>query len=37
MSVDPAKLDEMLKLSGGLRKVPVLVVDGEATIGFGGT
>jgi len=33
---DPAKLDDMLKLSGGYRKVPV-IVDGEAvTIGYQG-
>jgi len=33
---DPAKLDDMLKLSGGYRKVPV-IVDGETvTVGFEG-
>jgi hypothetical protein len=30
-------LAEMLRLSGGVRKVPVLVEDGAVTIGFGGT
>jgi glutaredoxin 3 len=34
---DPAQLDEMLKLSGGQRRVPVLVQEGKVTIGFGGT
>jgi hypothetical protein len=29
-------LEEMLKLSGGVRKVPVLVEDGKATVGFNG-
>jgi hypothetical protein len=30
-------LDEMLVHSQGARKVPVIVEDGRATIGFGGT
>jgi glutaredoxin 3 len=30
------KLDEMLKLSNGQRKVPVIVQDGKVTVGFGG-
>jgi glutaredoxin len=30
-------LDEMLVHSKGARKVPVIVEDGRATIGFGGT
>jgi glutaredoxin len=30
-------LEEMLKHSGGQRKVPVIVKDGVATVGFGGT
>lgn len=34
---DPSKLGEMLEHSGGQRKVPVIVKDGEATVGFGGT
>ena len=33
---DAEKLQEMLKLSGGSRKVPVLVENGKATIGYGG-
>jgi len=27
----------MLKLSGGIRKVPVIVEDGKATLGYGGS
>jgi len=34
---DPSRLDEMLKWSGGRRDVPVIVEDGRATIGFGGS
>lgn len=34
---DPAELEKMLKLSGGERKVPVIVKDGVATVGFDGT
>jgi hypothetical protein len=35
---DPARLDEMLRLSGGQRRVPVLVdAAGKVTVGFGGT
>jgi len=30
-------LDEMLKLTGGDRRVPVLVESGRVTIGYGGT
>jgi glutaredoxin 3 len=30
-------LKEMLQHSGGQRRVPVIVEDGTATIGFGGT
>jgi arsenate reductase-like glutaredoxin family protein len=30
-------LQEMLNFTGGLRKLPVLVKDGEVTIGYGGT
>jgi glutaredoxin len=34
---DPARLDEMLRLTRGSRRVPV-IVDGDAvTIGHGGT
>jgi glutaredoxin 3 len=34
---DKAKLQEMLKYSGGARKVPVIVDGGKAKIGYGGT
>jgi len=34
---DKAKLDEMLKHSGGTRKVPVIVESGKIKIGYGGT
>ena len=30
-------LDEMLGLTKGTRKVPVILEDGRVTIGFGGT
>jgi hypothetical protein len=30
-------LKEMLGFSGGARKVPVIVEDGKATIGYGGS
>jgi len=33
----PPKLEEMLKLSGGKRQVPVIVEEGKVSIGFGGT
>jgi glutaredoxin 3 len=34
---DSTKLEEMLKLSGGVRKVPVILEGGKVTIGYGGT
>jgi glutaredoxin 3 len=34
---DKAKLQEMLKVSGGVRKVPVIVEGTKVTIGYGGT
>jgi glutaredoxin len=34
--MDSEKLQEMLKLTGGVRKVPVLVEGGKAKIGYGG-
>jgi glutaredoxin len=34
---NPERLEEMLKYSGGVRKVPVIVEEGKATIGYGGT
>jgi hypothetical protein len=30
-------MDEMLQLTGGTRKVPVLVEGDQVTVGFGGT
>jgi len=30
-------MEEMLKHSGGVRKVPVILEEGKVTIGFGGT
>lgn len=34
---DAAKLDEMLKHSGGARRVPVIVGDGAPKIGYNGS
>ena len=34
---DAAALGRMLELTGGQRRVPVIVEDGTVTIGFGGT
>ena len=34
---DAARLKEMIRLSGGRRAVPVILDDGEVTIGYGGT
>ncbi len=34
---DSEKLKEMLKLSDGVRKVPVIVEEGKVKIGYGGT
>jgi glutaredoxin len=34
---DANKLDEMLRLSGGARRVPVIVENGKATVGFNGS
>jgi len=34
---DVNKMEEMLSLSGGELRVPVIVENGEVTIGFGGT
>jgi len=34
---DSAKLQEMLKLSGNVRQVPVILEDGKVTIGYGGS
>jgi len=34
---DSKKLEEMLKYSGGIRKVPVIVEAGKAIVGYGGS
>jgi glutaredoxin len=34
---DPKKLDEMLLLTRGIRKVPVIVEGEQITIGYGGS
>ncbi len=34
---DKAKLEEMLKRTGGRREVPVIVDGGKTTIGYGGS
>ena len=34
---DAAALQRMLELTGGQRRVPVIVEEGKVTIGFGGT
>lgn len=36
MQKDQGRLDEMLGLSGGQRRVPVIQEDGKITVGFGG-
>ncbi len=36
VKLDAAKLDEMLAYTKGVRKVPVIVEDGKATIGYEG-
>lgn len=33
---DKAGMDDMLKLSAGQRRVPVIVADGEVAVGFDG-
>ncbi len=33
---DPKHLEEMLQITDGVRKVPVLVEGGQSTVGFGG-
>jgi glutaredoxin 3 len=37
VQTNPQFLDEMLRYSGGARKVPVIVEGGKVTIGHGGT
>jgi glutaredoxin len=36
VKADGAKLDEMLKYSKGVRKVPVIVEDGKISVGYEG-
>ncbi|MHC1700881.1 MAG: UXX-star selenoprotein family 1 [Humidesulfovibrio sp.] len=31
---DPFLLEEMLRLTGGVRRIPIIVKDGEVEIGF---
>ena len=37
VKVNPDRMGEMLKYSGGGRKVPVILEDGKVTIGYGGS
>ncbi len=37
VEADSTKLEEMLKHSGGVRKVPVIVGEGKTTIGYEGS
>jgi glutaredoxin 3 len=34
---DPAGLKRMLEITGGRRKIPVIVDSGKVTVGFGGS
>ena len=34
---DSTKLEEMLKLSGGVKSVPVIIEGEKVTVGYGGT
>lgn len=34
---DPAAMKRFLDLSGGERRVPLIVEDGRVTVGFGGS
>jgi hypothetical protein len=34
---DPKAMEEMLRLTQGNRRVPVLVTGGQVSIGFGGS
>lgn len=33
---DPPRMEEMLKISGGARSVPVIVEGDNVTVGYGG-
>jgi glutaredoxin len=37
VELDSKKLEEMLKVSGGLREVPVIIEGGKTKIGYGGS
>ena len=37
MLKDPASMKEMLALTGGRRDVPVILEEGKATVGYGGS
>lgn len=37
MLKDPAAMSEMLRLVGGRRDVPVVLEEGKATVGYGGS
>jgi glutaredoxin 3 len=37
VGADSLKMQEMLNVTGGIRKVPVIVDEGKVTIGYGGT
>jgi len=37
VKAEKANLDEMLKMSNGQRKVPVIVDGDNVTVGYGGT
>jgi glutaredoxin len=37
VKADSTKLEEMLKYSGGIRKVPVILEGEKITIGYGGS
>jgi glutaredoxin 3 len=36
LSLCPDKIEEMLRVSGGARKVPVIIHNGQVTVGFNG-
>jgi glutaredoxin 3 len=36
VKADPKRLEEMLRLNGGLRRVPTVVKGGKVSVGFGG-
>lgn len=37
VKADSKKLDEMLRYSSGIRKVPVIIEGRKVTVGYGGT